>query len=47
MTQMNPSMGYGSVLDPLENGHAISPALGLGESRLDVFASLKSISGAK
>jgi hypothetical protein len=47
MTQINPSVAYGSVLDPLENGHAISPALGLGESRLDVFASLQSFSGGE
>ena len=47
MTQMSPSATYGSVTDPLENGHPINQGLGLGESRLDVFSSLQSFSGGE
>lgn len=45
LAQISPGSGYAGAADPLGNGHPISESLGLGESRLDVLATLQSLMG--
>ncbi len=45
MAQLNAGLNYGMAADPLENGYPIAESLGLGDSRLDVWMTLQTLTG--